>query len=336
MTTPTIADVARLAGVSPATVSRVVNNPDQVGAERRKRVEAAIGQLNFVPMAAAQSLKSGRSMTIGAVFPRLDSILFGSILNQLQTRFDAAGYTLITMTTGYNLSTEPIRVRQLIARGVDALILLGGLHTPETDALVAEYKVPRVNLWSWLEDSPFVQIGFCIRSAAGKAADHICALGHTRIGVISGHPDTNDLARKCREGVEDSLRHWNVAIDPDLFAASDFSVEGGAAAFLSLINRPRPPTAIVCTSDIFAAGALREARRLRVRVPQDISITGFDDSDFAKITNPELSSIRTQRDLIGARCAETILGHLTENRTMSSLCLGTEMILRESTAPPGS
>lgn len=312
----------------------MLNNPEQVSEERRKRVEAAIRQLNFVPLAAAQTLKSGRSMTIGAIFPRLDNILFGAILNQLQARFDAAGYTLITMTTGYNASTEPIRVRQLIARGVDALIMLGGLHTPETDAMVAEYEVPRMNLWSWLDDCPFAQIGFCIPDAARKAADYLCALGHRRVGIISGHPETNDMARKCRKGVTQSLTERNIEFDPDLFAASDYSVEGGAAAFLALINRRLPPTAILCTSDIFAAGAMREARRMGLQVPGDISITGFDDSDFAKITNPQLTSIRTEREIIGARCADSILGHLTEGKEMPSLRLSAELIIRESTAPP--
>ena len=331
---PTIGDVAALAGVSSATVSRVLNSPSQVGKERRARVEAAIQQLNFVPLAAAQTLKSGRSMTVGAIFPRLDSILFGSILNQLQTRFDQAGYTLITMTTVYNAATEPLRVRQLIARGVDALILLGGMPSPETDALINEYQVPRMNLWSWLDDCPSAQIGFCLRRAASMAADHVCALGHKRVGVISAHPETNDMALKCRLGINDSLVKWQVEVDEDLFVASNYSVEDGSFAFSSLISQPDPPTAILCTSDIFAAGAMREARRMGLNVPRDISITGFDDSDFAKITNPGLTSIRTEQAIIGTRCAESILGHLTESKKLVSLELGAELIVRESTAPP--
>ena len=334
MSTPTIADVANLAGVSLATVSRVLNTPNQVGKERRERVEAAIKELNFVPLAAAKTLKSGRSMAVGAIFPRLDSMLFGSILNLLQSRFDEAGYTLITMTTGYNKATEPIRARQLIARGVDALILLGGLHTPETDALIHEHKVPRINLWSWLPDYQSAQIGFCLRSAASKAADHICSLGHQRIGVISAHPENNDMAMKCRLGIRDALSKWDVTIHDELFVSSDYSVEAGALAFATLLNNPSPPTAVICTSDIFAAGAMGEASRMGIDVPRDISITGFDDSDLARITNPRLTSIRTEQELIGSRCADAILGYLSENKKMSSLKLGSELIVRDSTAPP--
>lgn len=334
MSTPTIADVATLARVSSATVSRVLNTPDQVSKERRERVEAAIRQLNFVPLAAAKTLKSGRSMAVGAIFPRLDSMLFGSILNLLQNRFDEAGYTLITMTTGYNTATEPIRARQLIARGVDALILLGGLHSPETDALIRKYGVPRMNLWSWLPDYRSAQIGFCLKTAASKAADHICALGHERIGVISAHPETNDMAKKCLQGIRDALAKWNIEVRDDLFVSSDYSVEAGARAFSTLLNNPTPPTAVICTSDIFAAGAMGEARRMGIDVPRDISITGFDDSDFARVTNPRLTSIRAEQELIGSRCADAILGHLSENKRMPSLKLGSELIVRDSTAPP--
>ena len=332
MTAPTIGDVARQAGVSPATVSRVLNNPAQVGAERRRRVERAISDLSFVPFTAAQTLKSGRSMTIGAIFPRLDSVLFGSVLNELQAHLDGAGYTLTTMTTGYDIAMEPQRVRQLIARGVDALVLIGSLHAPETDDVIAAYGLPRVNLWSWQDESPHVQIGFCNRSAAHEAAAHVCSLGHERIGVISGHAEGNDRAEMCLAGVRDALTQANLTIDPTLFVAAGFGVENGAAAFLSLMNRAAPPTAIVCTSDLFAFGALREARHLGLRVPRDISITGFDDSDFAQITTPELTTVRTPRQLMATRCAQTVLGHLTEGHKMSSLRLPSELVVRGSTA----
>ncbi len=331
MTFPTIEDVARHAGVSSSTVSRVLNNPEMVRSERRLRVEQAIDELGFVPLTAAQTLKSGRSMTIGAVFPRLDSILFGSVLNEMQSRFDEAGYTLIVMTTGYDIAVEPNRVRQLIARGVDALVLVGGLHAPETDELIARHHVPRVNIWSWQEESPHVQIGFCNRRAAHKAAVHLCALGHSRIGVISGHTEGNDRAEMCLTGVSDALAAADLPIDRSLFATAGFGIEEGAAAFLALINRRQPPTAIVCTSDLFAFGALREARRLGLRVPEDISITGFDDSEFAEISTPALTSVRTPRQMMATRCVQTILGYLTDGRAMSSLRLSTELVVRDST-----
>lgn len=334
MAIATIEDVARYAGVSAATVSRVLNTPERVRAERRVRVEKAIDELGFVPLTAAQRLKSGRSMMIGAIFPRIDSILFGSVLNEIQSRLDDAGFTLTVMTTGYDMDVEPDRVRQLIARGIDALVLVGGLHSAQTDDLIARHDVPRINVWAWQEDSPHVQIGFCNRNAARQVATHICSLGHERIGVISGHLEGNDRAKMCVLGVEDALDAAGVAIDPSLFVTAGFGIEEGAAAFLDLFNRAAPPTAIVCTSDLFAFGALREARRLGLGVPDDVSITGFDDSDFAQITVPALTSVRTPRQMMAARCAQTILGHLNEGRKMSSVRLSTELIVRASTAAP--
>lgn len=336
MTVPTIGDVARRASVSPATVSRVLNNPESVRAERRLRVEQAIQDLGYFPFAAAQSLKSGRSLTIGAIFPRLDSVLFGSVLDEMQSWLDEAGYTLTVMTMDYDIGVEAKRVQQLIARGVDALILVGGWHAPETEEIIARHELPRVNAWSWHAESPHVQIGFCNRAATHSAASHLCTLGHRRIGMISRDPEGNDRAAACVAGVRDALEEVGLPVDPDLFAVAGFGIDEGAIAFSGLMSRADPPSAIVCASDLFAFGALREARCRGLRVPDDVSITGFDDSELAQITAPALTSVRTPRQQMAARCAQSILGYLTEGRAMSSLRFATELVVRDSTAPAAS
>lgn len=260
----------------------------------------------------------------------------GSFFDEMQSRLDEAGYTLSVVTTGYDLSVEPSRVRQLIARGVDALILVGALHAEETEARIERHAIPRIDIWAWLPESPHVQIGFCNRTATRSVAvqaAHVCSLGHRRIGLILGSVSGNDRAAMCLRGVKEGLADAGLALDLDLAVTADFGIEEGARAFLELMGGRKPPTAVICTSDIFAFGALREARRLGLELPTDVSITGFDDSEFAEITTPALTTVRTPRRLMATRCAHAILGLLTGGREMASLKLNTELVVRGSTSP---
>ena len=331
---PTQKDVAEHAGVSVATVSRVLNAPDTVAENRRSRVLSAIEDLGYVPSAAGRMLASRRSRMVGAVFPRLNSILFGSYFSEMQQAFDEAGFMLALTTTEYSESLEISRVRDLLSRGVEAMVLVGRQHAPETHRLLDTSGVPYIHTWTWSAAEPVPQIGFCNRSAMAAMADYVAALGHRRIGYISGIAQDNDRVGDRLTGLREGLQRHGVTVPDDLIVFTSFGIEEGGRAFLQLYANPRPPTAVICGSDIFAFGALREARRAGLTVPDDITITGFDDTELAEICAPALTTIRTPRRVMARRCAQALIDRLEHGRRIPSLELATDLIVRESAAPP--
>lgn len=332
----TLADVARHAGVSTATVSRCINLPDQVKPERRARVEAAIAALGYIPHLAAKDLASRRSRMIGAVFPRLNSILFGSFFGRLQQSLDAVGYFLVVSTSEYSAAIEERQVRQLIARGVDALVLVGHHHGAGTLEILERSGIPRIHTWAWQDGAQLPQIGFCNRAAMGQVADYVLGLGHRRIAVISGELRDNDRAHERLEGARLHLAAMGLPLEDGLIEEIPFDIDEGAAAFSRLMDLADRPTAVLCGSDLFAFGALREARRRGLRVPADVTVIGFDDTEFAPYTEPPLTSLRTPREAMADRTAQALIAALDDDRKIRSIRLETELVIRASSGAPAS
>ncbi|MDJ0968549.1 MAG: LacI family DNA-binding transcriptional regulator [Kiloniellales bacterium] len=330
---PTMEDVARAAGVSPATVSRCINRPERVREDRRLRIRAAIAELGYVPHGAARALASKRSMTVGALFPRLNSLLFGSYIAPLQRSLQAEGYTLVVSSSDYDPATEHQQVSSLVSNGVDGLVLIGTSHDPEVFALLERKAIPFVLTWAWDQGYPHPQIGFCNATAAATVANYLLDIGHRRIGMISGPAKDNDRADARIRGVREALAARGCDLPARNLVESRFDVKEGGKAFAQLMRQPDPPTAVLSGSDIFALGAVFEARRLGLSVPADVSITGFDDTDLASCVVPALTSLRTPR----AEMAELTAAHLLDRlagRETGSHRLETELIVRESSAPP--
>ena len=326
-------DVAHFAGVSPATVSRCINQPHLVREDRRQRIEAAIAELGYVPHGAARALASKRSLTIGALFPRLDSLLFGSFIAPLQRLLQAEGYTLVVASSDYDDATEEQQLAALVANGIDGLVLVGTSHRPEVFELLERKGIPFALAWAWDEDCAHPQIGFCNATAAGSVANYLLDIGHRRIAMISGPADGNDRASARIEGVRRALAARGCVLRPEDLLECPFDLKEGGKAFRRLMTRDDPPGAVLCGSDVFAISALFEARRLGLSVPEDVSVTGFDDTDMASCVSPTLTTLRTPRAEMASLSAEYLLGRLA-GKDMSSRQLETELILRESSAPP--
>ncbi len=328
-------DVARAAGVSPATVSRCINRPEMVREDRRLRIRAAIAELGYVPHGAARALASKRSMTVGALFPRLNSLLFGSFIAPLQRRLHAEGYTLVVSSSDYDPATEQQQISSLVSNGIDGLVLIGTNHDPEVFKLLERKAIPFVLTWSWDRNLPQPQIGFDNASAAAAVANYLLDVGHRRIGMISGPAAGNDRAGARIRGVREALAARGCELPARNLVESPFDIKAGGKAFARLMGQPDPPTAVLCGSDIFAIGALFEARRLGLSVPEDVSVTGFDDTDLASCVVPALTSLRTPRAEMAELAARYLLGRLA-GRATGSQQLETELIVRESSAPPAA
>ncbi len=330
----TIQDVARAAGVSPATVSRCLNKPGAVSEARRARVDAAIRALEYVPHGAARTLASRRSRMMGAVFPSLDSSLFGGVLDVLQREIAAAGYTLVVASSGYDQGREREHIHNLAANGVDAMVLVGAARDPRVYRVLERKRIPYVLIWIAADANHSPCVGFDNRRAAAIVTGHLLDIGHRRIAVISGLTEGNDRAAARLTGVRDALARRGLVLPLAHVVERPFGVEQGREAFRLLMSRHDPPTAVVCGSEPFAYGALFESRRLGIRVPQTVSVTGFDDQWLASQISPTLTTVRTPRRQMGRLAGRYLLSVLSGEEVSAPRPLDVELVVRESTAPP--
>jgi LacI family transcriptional regulator len=330
---PTLADVARMAGVSTATVSRYLTAKEQVTPKRRAVVEAAITALNYIPHAAARALASNNSHLIGAIFPRLDSLLFADMYELFQKLLQQRGYTLIVLTSDYDLDTEHEQVRRLLANSVDALVLVGTRHQPRTISLLDSTDTPYLFMAGWDADQDISQIGFDNKMAAVQITDHLIGLGHRKIGMIAVAQASNERAAARIDGVRQTLAQAGLELSPENLFIGEFSFADGARGLRQIWAQPDPPSAIICGSDLLAAGAVLEAQRMGIRIPEQLSITGFDDIDLAAALFPALTTIHTPRRQVTVGVVEALLGVLERDEPIKAHCFETHLGVRDSTGP---
>lgn len=326
---PTLGDVAREAGVSTATVSRALSAPDTVGIEARQAVAAVVERLAYVRHGPARALASKRTYLIGAVVPTLDNPIFARCLETLQSRLQEVGFSLILATSGYSPDRELASIRILLERGIDGLMLVGGKRSAAVYALLAAKGVQCCVTWSLRDAGKQVCVGFDNAKAAAGVVEHLYQLGHRRFGMVAGLTGDNDRAADRVAGVREALRAHG--LKPTILERA-YTVTDGREALKALARLGRPPTAIVCGNDILALGVLAECARLGLRVPQDVSVTGFDDLDLATCTSPMLTTVRVAADEIGYHAANRLIALTTGEGSRDDLELPTALIVRGSTA----
>lgn len=328
----TLEDVARVAGVSTATVSRVLSKPEVVRADTRERVLSAVRQMDYRPDAAARALASGRTHTVGCVIPTLDHAIFARSTQALQTTLARAGYQLLVASHDYDPAIEFEVVRVLQQRGVDALVLVGTDHAPGLWKALRGWNKPSLLTWSC--DPRLPSIGFDNEATARLATEHLLELGHRRVGVISGLTSHNDRARSRIEGVRGALAAAGLGLDTDRVTEQVFNLNGGRTGLRDLMNSKHPPTAILCGNDLLAVGALLEAQRMGMNVPRDVSICGIDDHELAEAIIPGLTTIRLPTRDLGRFAANSVLAAIAGETVASQTLLPFELIVRGSTSHP--
>lgn len=327
-------DVARVAQVSVATVSRVLNNSDSVTAETRDRVTQAINDLRFVPSAAARALNSGRTRTIGAVVPTLDHAIYAKYLAGLEDGLSARGQSLLVSVTGGDPQVEVTKAKALLNLGVEGLIISGKRHDSALDRLVERMGVPVLITSFYDEAAIYPTIGYDNAAIAGEALSFLQGLGHRRITVIHGDPALNDRVEARLEGLTANLAA-GPAPDTELSTISvDLSVAGGVAGARQVLKSETLPTAILCLSDVQALGVLFEMQRQGVRIPQDLSLMGFDNLEWAANSAPALTSIDLPAAAMGHAAAQAICDWADGGPAAQCQELTGELIVRGSTAAP--
>lgn len=313
-----LSDVAKRAGVSTATVSRTFNEPDKVSpAVRDKVLEAAQG-LAWIPNAAGRALASHRSHIAGIIIPTLDDEIFASQVSGMQTGLAEHNMTLFISCTSYDPGEGLRQVKAMLTRGVEAVAIVGEAHPPELFDALRSHGVPYVVTYRWRPGSPHPVIGFDNRAAYERLTKHLLDLGHRRFGAVFQPSLNNDRVIDRIEGMRGMLARHGVTLDPAHFHEGGRGIEAGRAGLRALVAAPSgPPTAVVCGNDHLAVGVLLEAAALGLRVPEDLSVTGFDDIALARQLQPSLTSMRVDTYRIGRIAADYVVARIKgDDRTL--------------------
>src|SRR5688572_17658099 len=272
-------DVALLAGVSTATVSHALNTPDTVDPDTLKRVRDAVKKLRYVPHGGARSLRSQRSRMVGAIVPSFDYALYARTTSALQQRLGEHGYSVVLAEHHYDLQQELQVTRQLIEHSVDAFMFVGVDHDPRLFAVLEDYGRPFVLTWGVDSAKRHPSVGFDNRAAGYAIAKHVLGLGHKRVAILSAPLEGNDRGRERVAGFKTALAETG-AEEPHVEYAQRITLGAAEEAMQKILKRKKRPTAVLATNDVMAVGAMLACRNAGVRIPEDISITGIDNTDL--------------------------------------------------------
>ncbi len=335
---PTIFDVAKSAGVSIATVSRVLTKADVVVAPAtRRKVMAAAERLGYVANAAAKNLRMLRSHRLLVTVPDISRPLFSLILQGIEESANREGYAVLLGDTHYDRGREEQYAAMLYDKQADGLIFLGRKLSRGVEALVLSHHgkaAPVVNALGFkpMLGIPSVQID---NAAAGAdAMDHLYRMGHRRIGMVTGPPASFVSAERLRGAV---ARAKKERLEKDVIVVQgDFSVASGEMGGERLLTEAKRPTAIFSFNDEMALGVLHTARRRGLRVPEDLSVIGVDDIRYSRYACPPLTTVAQPMREMGEHAVRVLLGILNSgNKAEELVRLPHTLVVRSSTAPPG-
>ena len=326
--------VAAQAGVSTASVSRALNNPNSVSPQLRARIAEAVERVGYIPHAPARELSSRRSLTLGAIVPTIDNTMFARGIASLQKYLSSVGYMLFLTTSGYDLEVELQQARNLISRGVDGLVLRGDCHHESLRKMLADYAIPFINVGVYRPDRPYPCVGADNEGAAHRAAMHLIELGHRRIGIVSALQRNNDRAGARVAGFHRAFAENGIQIRPEWHVEVPYTLDDAREAARHLLGLRERPTAVVCGNDVIAYGVLLEAERSGFSVPRDLSVVGFDDLDWSRHLRPSLTTIQVPTGATWQRAGEYLVRRLAGEQTIMHHEVDYSLIVRESTAPP--
>ncbi|GAB3264693.1 LacI family DNA-binding transcriptional regulator [Chitinimonas naiadis] len=325
--TSTLHEVARIAGVSPSTVSRILNGTARVSDDKRKAVEAAIANLNYKPNLLAQGLKKGRAMTIGILTQDLASPYFTEALMGVEAALTGTGYAPLIVSGHWHADEEAERVELLIARRVDGIVILSGSLS---DKRINEFamRLPIVATGRRIDAGNARGIALNQLDGARMATEYLLEQGHRQIAFIAGPPDHDD-ARARLAGYRAALDVAGIHFDPNLVAQGNFLESGGLLALNDLLETRQRFTAIFCANDQTAYGARLALYRRGIRVPDDISIVGFDDLPYSNYTTPPLTTVKQPIYEVGKRAVQAVLQMVNDEPALI-MPPTLELVVRES------
>lgn len=325
-----IRDVARIAGVSVATVSRALSAPEKVSEESMSKVKSAIAKIGYRPNMLARNFRSTRAHAVVVLVPDIANPFYSLIIRSLEDRAQQKGYAVLLGDTRGMPEREQEYVRRVETRLADGIIQLRPYseksinNVPEGVACVNACGCENTT-------GPLIRIDN--RAAAKTMVDYLISLGHQRIGVICGLKDNPHTIERL-EGYHQSLKAAGLPFDPSLITEGDFTMWSGHNCAFQFRNMQNRPTAIFCMNDEMAIGAIQTLKSQGIRVPEDISVTGFDDIAYARYSDPTLTTIAQPAEQMGKMAMDLLLAIIDgEDLPQTEFLLPTEFIIRKSTGP---
>ena len=331
-----LSDVAELARVSTATVSRALTCPGKVKPATAARIRQAVQALGYVAHGAARALASKRTHTIGAVIPTLDNAIFAKTAHALQMTLDEAGYTLLIASHEFDAEVEARVTQALVERGVDGLVLLGATHHPSVLRLLDTQQIPYVLTWALDAAGRHPCVGFDNRAAANRIAGHLLELGHREFAMISGITAGNERAAERLDGVRRALAARGIVLGPGRVVEKPYTLSAGRDGLREVLRATPRPTAVICGNDVLAIGVLAECHAQGFAVPREISVTGFDDLEMSAVVTPGLTTVHFPTADLGTYAAQHLLARLAGKPFEMRTELPVELVVRASTAPPAN
>ncbi|MPR64300.1 LacI family DNA-binding transcriptional regulator [Ochrobactrum intermedium] len=326
--------VAKLSGVSTATVSRALNNPQSVSEDLRIKIQRVIDETGYVPHGMARALSSNRTRTIGAIIPTIDNAMFARGIESLQKFLSSRGYMLILATNSYDIDIELEQARNLIGRGVDGLILRGDCHHQALRDLLTTRGVPFINVGVYNPTQPHPSIGVDNEAAAYRAMMHLIEIGHRRIGVVSALQRNNDRASARIRGFRRALAEHELELPEAWHVEVRYTLDDARDAARQILLGKDVPSAIACGNDVLAYGVMLEAERRGLNIPADLSVVGFDDLEWSRHLRPSLTTLHIPTDLTWKGAGEYILARLDGHNVPTHYEVDYALVIRESTARP--
>lgn len=330
----TMKDVALSAGVSTATVSRALMAPEKVSLSTRKRVDDAISETGYSPTTLTRTLRRNESKTIVTIVPDICDPYFSDILRGIEDAAVENGYVILVGDSSQQQKREQSFVNLVYTKQVDGMVLLGSDLPFNASRQEQKNLPPLVMACEYAPELELPTVHIDNLTAAFEAVNYLTKLGHKRVAELSG-PESSSLCQFRHQGYQQALRRAGIAMNNAYIHYGNFTFEAGAAAITQLLSLSSPPTAVFCHNDIMAIGATQKAKQMGFRVPQDISIMGFDDIEFSQYCDPPLTTISQPRYEIGRQSMLMLLELLKGNDVRSgSRLLESSLVVRESTAPP--
>jgi LacI family transcriptional regulator len=330
-----IRTVAQRAKVSIATVSRTINHNPTVNAKMAKRVWDAIRELDYFPNTQARALVSGRSGLFGLIVSEITNPFFPELIQGFEDIAVASGYEILVSSTNYDPKRMALCIRRMLERKVEGVaVMTFGIEQPLLEQL-AERNIPLVFVDVGPERPSISLLKVDYHHGIRQGVQHLAALGHRNISFISG-PKRLHSAQSRLDAFTKSLGECGIPLDQEWVIEGDHTLEGGIQAMEKLLAGKRLPTAVMCSNDMTAIGVLHKVYRAQLRVPDNLSVIGFDDIHMARVTIPPLTSIQMSR-LELARAAVTALrAHVESTVPHREYKIDTHLVVRESTGyPPG-
>ncbi|MTI55549.1 LacI family DNA-binding transcriptional regulator [Geosporobacter ferrireducens] len=334
MSNANIKDIAEIAGVAISTVSRVINNHPDVSEETRKKVMEIIEETNYIPNNSARNLKRSNSKDIGVLVKGIYNPFFAKIIQSIEEEVAAHGYTMILHYNNDNVNDIEAAIEFVKEKKLKGLICLGGNFSNLNESHFEDLETPLVLASTDLEEERkkafFSSVSIENEKAAYEAVNYLCKLGHRKIGIITTGEEDQCVGNLRLKGYKRALECNHISFDESSKEIGEYTFESGFDALNRLLNRVQDLTAVFVTSDIMAIGAAKAILNRGLRIPDDLSVMGFDGIDYAKFFHPSLTTVNQPGEYMGKRSADILFDIIKKKKEHQHVILKTELLESES------